>query len=545
MVVMLFGISMLMFQYATSIKHSTHGTDSAQVVEMINTTFTDGIPRSQSNWSALQISETNFSEIPGKRITYMSIEPDKLCAMPLQVGYVESTFMLERHAYVINYLLAPFRTIASGTSIATWFHAFTFIGLIFGLYVFMRKEQLPIAGAVLFSLAVISHPAWSESVFGQLYPDRFFIFIGFLYAVLLYKRFTGKDEYTLAIILTAILGIIITERAAIMIGGFTLASLIAYRGIKRWTSQDLPLLGIGITAVVYAILYMGLMQDNPMYSSFSGRLFLFFESINNDEVFRLKLGKFLLVNAPLMVLALFEWRLAMIAFGAMLPNILGNIGGAEKIGWSTHYHSMYFPFLIAAANVGFIRLWRLSAKYCQQGMLSGFMVIVVVLMLTIKPYALFPIWSFNASFSDTQISLVLNNAVIKVVSIVSNLDLTAYNHIQFAAKQSLKVADAIPRGATVSTTSGIPALIDRGISILNYPHGLASADYIVNSYSLDKNDQVQLSGATTYLGAKKQAQLNDCLNARIWQAGFKLEQLVPLVDEHRFGIAILKRTTTK
>jgi hypothetical protein len=65
-------------------------------------------------------------------------------------------------------------------------------------------------------------------------------------------------------------------------------------------------------------------------------------------------------------------RLALIAFGAMLPNILDNIAGAEKTGWSTHYHSVYFPFLVAAALIGFANLWkRVKTKTAQWGLLAA------------------------------------------------------------------------------------------------------------------------------------------------------------------------------
>ena len=40
----------------------------------------------------------------------------------------------------------------------------------------------------------------------------------------------------------------------------------------------------------------------------------------------------------------------------ILPDL--RIGGAEKNGLSTHYHSFYIPFLIASAVVGFDKLHK-------------------------------------------------------------------------------------------------------------------------------------------------------------------------------------------
>lgn len=48
--------------------------------------------------------------------------------------------------------------------------------------------------------------------------------------------------------------------------------------------------------------------------------------------------------------------MAILALGALVPNLLGSIGGAEKLGWTTHYHSPYFPFLVLAVLLGYARM---------------------------------------------------------------------------------------------------------------------------------------------------------------------------------------------
>jgi hypothetical protein len=516
-----FFVLLASFQHAVKIKFFISQLDSAMMVGNIDSTYAEKVPISQINASALKAIATVIVQ-----------KADEVCAQPLREDRVELINMFERHAYGILYVLAPLRAIASGPAIASTFHALAFVGLLFAIYLFLRKEERSIPVALLFGVFVTVHPGWSASVFGQFYPDRFFIFAGFVYIVLLHRRLAGRADHTWAILLTAILAASLTERAAIMIGVSTLAALVLYRDWRSWSQKDVPLVGLAVAILAYALLYMKLVQHNSDYGSFSSQVLSFISNINTNEAFQLNLGKYLWVNLPYLILAFFEWRLALIAFGAMLPNMIGSIGGAEKTGWSTHYHSMYFPFLIAAASLGFLRLCRLVDRGYKTWALFSGMAIVVLYIAMLSPDTISPFWEFKRAN-------IQNHAMRKVVEIeVNSGDAASARKFSIYHKA---VADSIPENMAVSAAEGMmPSLLGKGRTLHYYPLGIGSVDYVILSFVRDDKGELKFSGAISYLGAENRDALDACLNKRIANE-YKLERTVSPDAVTSYGAAIFKR----
>ena len=77
--------------------------------------------------------------------------------------------------------------------------------------------------------------------------------------------------------------------------------------------------------------------------------------INEDKFYK---SLFLIsIIFPLLVPGLFfAKRLTLITILMVLPNIFYDIGGAEKTQFDTHYHSLYFPFLVFTFLAGIVRL---------------------------------------------------------------------------------------------------------------------------------------------------------------------------------------------
>lgn len=518
----LFIIALLSFQYGSKLNYYVSHSDSANMVDNINSTYLYGVPRSQINKSANDVVTTALSK-----------SAKDVCSQPLVSSNTEFTKTFERHAYVFLYALSPFRSISSGVTIAAFFHALAFIGLLASIYYFLRKNSLPIYAALAFGFMVSAHPAWSASVFGQFYPDRFFLLAGFLYIVFVHQRITKDTNNTILILFLAVFASLIHERAAMMVGGFTLASLLLYRNWTGWTRKDIPLLLVAICTLCYAIGYMVLFNKNSDYGSFTSSLTSLPYTLANNEAFRLNLEKFLIVNLGFLVLAAFEWRLALIALVAMLPNVIGTIGGAEKTGWSTHYHSTYFPFLLAAASIGSIKLWQILRIYSIKWMIVVPFIFIGISLLALNPYSTSPLINFSSSNTA-------NNAWVKMVGVLTNTGDGA--GIRSVANFRRSIAAEVPSNAVVTTYEGMfPALLGEGRVIHNYPLGLDNANYAVLSYTMDKQSVMQLSGAVSYLGEENRRALDHCLNARIHEAGYKVMKLFPTVSNKSAGEVLLKR----
>lgn len=518
-----FIIALLAFQYVSKLNYYVSQLDSANMVDNINSTYLYGAPRSQINKSANDAV-----------LTVITKTAKDVCSQPLIDSNTEFTKTFERHAYVFLYALAPFRAITSGITIAAFAHALAFIGMIVSIYYFLRKKNsLPIYAALAFGLMVSLHPAWSASVFGQLYPDRLFLFAGYLYIVLVYQNITRDDNNTIFILILAVLTSSIHERAAMMVGGFTLVALLLYRNWRGWSRKDIPLLIVAGCTLSYAIGYMLLFNKNSDYGSFISSLTSLPYTLSNNEAFRLNLEKFLIVNGGFLVLAAFEWRMAVIALGAMLPNIIGTIGGAEKTGWSTHYHSTYFPFLIAAASIGSIQLWQILRAHSNKWMLVVSFTLLGIFLVLLNPYSTSPL-------IDMKSSHIANSAWVKVAGVLTNSG--AGVGIRINANFRKRIAENVPNNVAVTTYEGMfPALLGGGRVLHNYPLGLGNANYAVLPYSTDNQGVMQLFGAVTYLGEANRRELDRCLNARIQDAGYKVVKLFPTTSDNSAGEVVLKR----
>ncbi len=94
------------------------------------------------------------------------------------------------HTYFILYLLAPFARVFPTSVVLGAATSISFVLLLTLAYVLLRKSGISPVVAVLFCIATAVHPAWSISILGQPYSDRFFLGLGML---LLFFLSTRKD----------------------------------------------------------------------------------------------------------------------------------------------------------------------------------------------------------------------------------------------------------------------------------------------------------------------------------------------------------------
>src|SRR5439155_10104485 len=168
---------------------------------------------------------------------------------------------------------------------------------------------------------------------------------------------------------------------------------------RRWARLDiLPLILVGILAT-YVFIYMRFVQHNPDNVSFSSASLNFISIISmNGEAAR-AIYKFLFINVLLLVpFGIFAKRWAFIALCSLIPNLIGSIGGAEKLGWTTHYHSYYFPFLIIALIVGASALFKTRSR----GLISISTVLAIAVTLLYAFMNPFPPPSLSFSWSQIR-----------------------------------------------------------------------------------------------------------------------------------------------
>ncbi len=516
----LVGVFFILFYSATEINFYTLQLDSAFMVEMIDTTFKSGVPLTYLTKSALESLKTTII-VPADRVCRTSLEES---AEPMNE--------FDRHSFPVLYLTVPFRLLFGAKSIAFFLNTLSFVGLLVLVYVIMRERGVPAWASASMVFLVSAHPDWSQAAFGQLGPDRYFPPLGLLYMWLLYERLAEGKMRSAAIVVVGLLSILVTERSSTMIGLATFGGLLLYRGLRGWQRSDLLLGGIAAVAIGYPLAYGMLYQDNPDYGSFQVSMGGFLQSVLHTPGYAEKLEAFLLIDIPLFgILSVFEWRLAAIALGAMLPNVLGSMGGAEKIGWSMHYHAMYHPFLVVAVVIGFANLWKMTSNSRWRHVVIAIPMVLGACFVFLDPYSL----ERHAEFSVRRLR---EYAIVKTLEFQTKSG--AAPPLIFFSNLRREVASSVPaRSEVTASDSFITALYGKRL-IHFYPLGLESSDYAVLAYKKDARGVKRFVGANSYLGPETVIALDDCMNNRLQSAGYSTVADFPYGDGLQ-GAAVLKR----
>jgi hypothetical protein len=327
---------------------------------------------------------TNIDALHDSGLLIMT--PALVAKNPLLAPANSERNILNLHAYYILYPIGLLAKIIPVSPLLMTLYALSFVGLLALVYFALRQNRIPILAAVVFCVIVVSHPAWVDSLMlGQFYPDRLFILCGFLFMYLLSRDDVPRGTLmTVAIVLSLIM-----ERAAITAGMFTVAYVVLYW--KRPSLDRYFKLGLGALLLMYGLFIVKVVLVNPAYSSFLPTSLSQVISLFQSPGFAEKTALFLLINGLLLVIAIFEWRAAAIAAFLMLPNIFGTIGGAEKVGWVSHYHSYYFPALVWAAMVGYAAAykWATSLRIIPAFYAAG--IVIALALSSINPFSLAPI----------------------------------------------------------------------------------------------------------------------------------------------------------
>jgi Predicted membrane protein (DUF2079) len=490
--------------------------DSVYAVEMLDSLTARGVPETRLTRSVVEAIEK-----------YLPAQPEAVCQSPLSVPSPATFSAFSRHAYFFQYFLLPFRLFFSSEAVIAAAHAANFAGIPVVVYAFLRRRGLPRHLALLFGLLVVAYPGWSQGLFGQYYSDRFVMLFGLVFLFLVVERLEGEKHNIVLILAVGLAAAATTERSALLLG-FVALAIVALFPKRAWRQHlTVPLAAFGATAVAFAAIYLSFFVENSDYASFGSSLGNFFQELSND-VFVFGVQKFLLINAVFLLLAAAAGpRLGLLAWVSVVPNLVGNIAGAEKLGWSTHYHAGYFPILIGVAAIGFAALSGRSGVREIPHLMTAVVVVAIPLMATINPYP-------SSRLTEFSMGVVDRHGL--VVGAGYYVETGASAPRNAAVRTHRELRDLVPEQSSVTTPEAyMPALFD-GRTLDYYPIGIDSADYAVLPYSRTESGVYSYGGAVSYQGADAQLSLNECLYVRLERAGYNVRS--PLVEG---GVAVLTR----
>ena len=221
----------------------------------------------------------------------------------------------------------------------------------------------------------------------------------------------------------------------------------------------------------------------------------------------------------------------------MLPNMIGDIGGAEKTGWSTHYHALYIPYLIAASCIGFINFLK-SVKLISFNLMKYLIIFLfTVISFTNNAYSLNPLLDIN-------FSQIKENGVVKLYGIALNKGANG-NIMNYKHEQNKILSDALPRNTSISTSEGyFPSLANNNRELHLYPLNFGKSEYLVLNYNElninDYNYNIVASGEVSFLDLSNKIELSKCLNNMI-KNEYIIIKKIPYAHGTDWGTIIYKK----
>jgi hypothetical protein len=423
----------------------------------------------------------------------------------------------EFHLYPILYPISVLLYAFSAPLVTHFVDIFSFISFLLISYLILRKFSVPIIFASFATLMISLHPAWSWSILGQPFVDRIFLPFGLL---AIYSLDILKSN-RLSLIFFTICGLIV-EKAIMYSGVFLLLhTLLNYRSLKNKDRIIRITFGI-LLIIIFEVVTKVYLTSNPYYASFIQFSLTHYINLLSDQRFINGIFSLLLLNGPILILIFWTSpKLFILTLVMMGPNLIGNIGGAEKTGYATHYHTLYFPFLVYAfcRSMGYLS----EKSYFKK----PFSVIMITSFLFINSFIY-----YTVDFTSRQ-TIFLNFQ--RNFSYFSGFNDFSKNQKRYESITK-KIAENIPIDSRISSIeAGWPYLyLHRKVSI--YPYDLKNSDFILMNYT--KNEAgYSFSGFATFLGEDTSNKINHCLNDKITSLGFDITNPITLNE----NLAILRK----
>ena len=422
------------------------------------------------------------------RTSFLTPHRAQVATEPLTPAPVLERDVLKYHAYYILYPISLFAKFIRSDVLLLSIQVLVFAGLILLVY-FLLRRAVPAVAAALFCLVVISHPAWSESLmWGQFYPDRIFVLAGFVFVYLAARRSTSR----LAIVAAAIACALTLERGAMVAGGFLVLYLFLY---WRETSDRRFKLALSAALLCYGFFILKfVLIDNAEYGGYLPTTIGAIQAQFQDPVMSGRTVLFLIANLTLLLVAFFEWRSGLIALIILLPNVFGNIGGAEKVGWSTHYHSFYLPILVWAAMRGYVVAYRLARQGRGRAFFYAGAGAALIFANMIDPFAMqqpraegVPCAVYRPPLQKAEPCPSSAPPILSVAQLSNNF----FSRFIKLDQQFLTpggrafhdlgkgIADVVPGGATVSSVEAAMSFIYQDRVLSYFPEGIDQSDYAI------------------------------------------------------------------
>lgn len=417
-----------------------------------------------------------------------SLSPDLVCKtaqLPLTYSLEKQNFF-QYHSYLIIYPLSIFLYAFSAPYVIQGANLFSFLIFIALSFIILRKKNINLGFVFLGCTLICFSPPWSFAIIGQPYVDRMFLPFG-----LLIFHYSDKKNL-IGIIICGLIACLINEKVPIYLGIFFVISSIIFYENKYKKFYVLQFI-IGLFIIVFVYGYIKYYLNNSYYSVAIPTSYDAIKNFLSTERNLNGILSLLIICSPFIIFPLiFSWRYAIISLIMLSPNIFGDIGGAEKTNFYTHYHSLYFPFIVYSFLVGFSKFLSSQSKIC----INARKISIIFLSLMIVFYnglIILPNQSLSFNIGNKNSFLFGFNSIRRTQ--------ISWKNIQSFLEKN------VPITSSVSSIEAGMAYLYKYRDLSFYPLNLTNSEYIF----VIKGDN-KYNGYFGYNGASIQDQTNKCLS---------------------------------
>ena len=380
------------------------------------------------------------------------------------------------HLYLVSFLLSvPIKLGIDSLMFSSIFFSLNYIFILISIFVYLKHSNIQIPFIFLSTLIIVFWLPFSISWLSQFYFDKLFI-LPMVLIIFQLEKLRKKNISKIIFFSLLIYIILIHERAALILGAYLISFSFLFR--KDINKNFFFVFTSGIFSLAYFLFYILIFQEavhdiSKAYSLKEIVLYLT-DVINNTHQSGIRMIKFLILVLPFLLLSIFNFKYFVIGLGSILPNIFITIGGAEKIGLSTHYHVYYLPILICVAVFGCITVFKKNNLF-KKGLFSIYLICMLFFNL------FFDYTNLEKILSFTKYSPGLN-------SYVSNNFLPLnYGNLKFKYDNFLRKKEflgLIPDDASVSVHENNHTFFSKKNNKIDYfPIGIGKSDFLLVDYS--------------------------------------------------------------
>jgi hypothetical protein len=395
------------------------------------------------------------------------------CSRDFSFSVRSSESVIQWHAYLLAYPLG-FLSWLTRISPAMTTAIAESVSVVFALIICARELRRNNGGRIytwLILCILITSPILSVGTSGQLQPERLLI-LPVVVVLTQLDRYLKSGTAHKGIILTAyFFGSLISERSAMTLFWLTFAYILLRSPRKLFRPFPNVFVLMGIFSFCWWVIWTTKFQESIYYkqvnfgSIISGLRYSFTEDSSNTL-------KMLLVLVPLLVLSLFRWQGLVVGLIALIPNLAISVGGAEKTGLSTHYHSIYFAVFFGTATLGAVELIKRLQNFKWNHRLSPYAFLSILSMMVL--------FNFSYTSSGYPSPKMINANIGNTVNAYGLNMYTKMDGLKASRIEMIRFVQGIPIGNRISSPEWtMPALIDQGHSLVSYyPLGVKNASVI-------------------------------------------------------------------